>query len=77
MSPCLSFRSTIHTFTGYAAAKPTMTPSDITPQKRSSVGTIARMSRPIMRKLITGAMPAIIAFMLMSSGRNVWRTLSQ
>ena len=47
-----------------------MTPSDITPQKRSSVGSIARMSRPIIRKLMTGAMPAIMAFMETHSGMN-------
>jgi len=45
---------------------PAITPSDMTPQKSSSVGTIARISRPIMRKLMTGAMPAIMKFMLMN-----------
>lgn len=75
--PCLRFRATIHTFTGYATANPTMTPSDITPQKSSSVGSMARMSRPIISRLITGAMPAIIAFMLMNSGVNDLRTFAQ
>jgi hypothetical protein len=54
-----------------------MTPRDITPQNKSSVGTIARMSRPIMRKLMTGAMPAIMKFMLMNSGRKLLRTFSR
>ena len=57
--------------------KPTMTPSDMTPQKSSSAGSMARMSRPIIRKLMTGAMPAIIAFMLISSGTNVRRRFSR
>jgi len=77
ISPCFIFRDTIQTFTGYATAKPTATPSDITPQKTSSVGSIARMSRPIMSSAITGAMPAIIAFMLMNSGMNDFLTFSQ
>ena len=54
-----------------------MTPSDITPQKMSSVSSIARMSRPIINKLITGAIPAIIAFMLTNSGRKDLLTFSQ
>ena len=54
-----------------------MTPSDMTPQKRSWLGSMARMSRLIIRKHMTGAMPAIMKFMLMSSGRNVLRTFSQ
>ena len=51
--------------------KPAITPSDITPQNRSSVGSIARMSRPIIRKLMTGAMPAIMKFMLMNSETGI------
>ena len=50
--------------------KPAITPSDITPQNSSSVGSIARMSRPIIRKLKTGAMPAIMKFMLINSGSS-------
>ena len=57
--------------------KPAITPSDMTPQNRNSVGTIARMSRPIIRKLMTGAIPAIMKFMLMNSGRNDLRTFFQ
>jgi len=49
----------------------------MTPQNSSSLGCIARMSRPIMRKLITGAMPAIMKFMLMNSGKKVLRTFSR
>src|SRR3984893_8011471 len=51
--------------------KPAITPSDITPQNRSSVGSIARMSRPIIRKLMTGDMPAIMKFMLMNSETGI------
>ena len=54
-----------------------ITPSDITPQNISSVGSIARMSRPIIRKLMTGAIPAIMKFMLMNSGMKLLRTFSQ
>ncbi len=54
-----------------------MTPSDITPQNSNSPGSIARMSRPIIRKLMTGAMPAIMQFMLMSSGTKLRRTFSR
>src|SRR5213593_4048044 len=36
--------------------KPTITPSDVTNQNSGSHGCIARMSRPIMRKLMMGAM---------------------
>ena len=54
-----------------------MTPNDITPQNNSSAGVIARMSRPIIKKLITGAMPAIMKFMLMNSGMKLFRTFSQ
>ena len=38
---------------------------------------MARMSRPIISSDITGAMPAIIRFMLMNSGRNERRTFCQ
>ena len=75
--PCLIFFFTIQTLKGYAVANPTMTPSDITPQKTNSSGSMARMSRPIIRKLIVGAMPAIMAFMLMNSGMKLLRTFSQ
>ena len=57
--------------------KPAITPSDITPQNKSSVGSIARMSRPIIRKLMTGAMPAIMKFMLMNSGTKLFWTFSK
>ncbi len=70
------FFFTIQTLKGYAVVKPTMTPSDITPQKTSSSGSIARMSRPIISRLIVGAMPAIIAFMLMNSGMKLFFTFS-
>ena len=46
-------------------------------QNSRSVGTMARMSRPIIKKLITGAMPAILKFMLMNSGMKVLRTFYQ
>ena len=62
---------------GYANVNPAITPSDITPQNRSSPGAIARMSRPIMSVLMTAAMAAIIVFILMNSGRNVLRTFCQ
>lgn len=39
--------------------------------------TRQNLLRPIMRKLMSDPMPAIIAFMLMNSGRNVRRTFSQ
>ncbi len=77
IKPCLTFFFTIQTLNGYAVAKPTITPTDITPQKASSSGSIARMSRPIIRKVMVGAMPAIIAFMLMNSGMKLLRTFSQ
>ena len=48
----------------------------MTPQNTSSVGSIARMSRPIIRKHITGAIAAIIRFMLMNSSRKLLRTFS-
>ena len=35
------------------------------------------MSRPIISRLMTGAIPAIMKFMLISSGTNVLRTLSR
>ena len=35
------------------------------------------MSRPIIRKLITGAMPAIMKFMLMNSGMKLLSTFSR
>ena len=76
MRPCFKRRATSHTFAGYAVVKPAITPSDMTPQKSSSVGTIARMSRPIIRKLMVGAMPAIMKFMLMNSGMKLFLTLS-
>ncbi|CKY19987.1 Uncharacterised protein [Mycobacterium tuberculosis] len=49
----------------------------MTPQKINSSGSMARMSRPIISKLIVGAMPAIMAFMLMNSGMKLLRTFSQ
>ena len=57
--------------------KPAITPIDITPQNMSSVGTMARMSWPIIRKVMTGAMPAIMKFMLMNSGKKLRRTFSR
>ena len=38
---------------------------------------MARISRPIIRKLIVGAIPAIIAFMLMNSGMKLIFTFCQ
>ncbi len=35
------------------------------------------MSLPIIRKFMTGAMPAIMKFMLMNSGTKLLRTFSQ
>ena len=55
MSPCFIWRETIQTFNGYATAKPAITPRNITPQNSSSVGSMARMSRPIIRSAMTGA----------------------
>ena len=74
--PCFMPRATIQTLTGYAIAKPTITPSDITIQNNGSPGHIARMSRPIIRNIITGAMPAIMQFIEISSGRKLRRTFS-
>jgi hypothetical protein len=51
-------------------AKPKITPSDIIAQNGSSVGFMARMSRPIMSRLMVGAIAAIIALMLISSGNE-------
>ena len=77
MRPCLMPCATIQALAGYATTKPTMTPSDTTPQKSSCSGSIARMSRPIISRLIVGAMPAIMKFMLMNSGRKLRRTFSR
>ncbi|MNY77523.1 hypothetical protein D3C86_2174550 [compost metagenome] len=38
---------------------------------------MARMSRPIISSAIVGAMPAIIAFMLMNSGMKDFLTFSR
>jgi hypothetical protein len=46
-------------------------PIDIAPQNRRSVGSMVRMSRPIIRKLMTGAMLAIMKFIEMSSGTKL------
>jgi hypothetical protein len=48
---------------------------NITPQNNSSRCSIARMSRPIIRKFIAGAMPAVMKFMLMNSGIKLFPTL--
>ena len=74
--PCLSCRATSHTLTGYANANPTVIPSDMTNQKSGSPGHIARMSRPIMSTIMTGAIPAIIEFIETSSGIKLRRTFS-
>ena len=54
-----------------------MMPSDITPQKTSCVGSIARMSRLIISSVMTGAIAAIMKFMLMNSGTKLRRTFSR
>ena len=53
-----------------------MIPIDMTNQKSGSPGHIARMSRPIMSTIITGAIPAIIMFIDTSSGMKLRRTFS-
>jgi hypothetical protein len=50
-----------------------VTPSDITAQNCGAVGSMARMSRPIIRKIITGNMPAAIMFIDSHSGTNAPR----
>src|SRR4051794_2345320 len=45
MRPCLRLCATSQTLTGYAVAKPTITPIDITAQNNGSVDSIARISR--------------------------------
>jgi hypothetical protein len=54
--------------------KPTITPRDMTPQKSGSVGSMARMSRPIIKKIITGNIPAAIMFIENHSGINEFFT---
>ena len=51
-------------------------PSDITIQKSGSPGHIARMSRPIISRTMTGAIPAIMQFIEISSGRKLRLTFS-
>ena len=53
-----------------------MTPSDITIQNNGSPGHIARMSRPIIRNTMTGAIPPIMQFIEISSGRKLRATFS-
>jgi hypothetical protein len=53
-----------------------MTPIDITTQNNGSPGHIARMSRPIMRNTIAGAIPAIMQFIDNNSGTKLRRTFS-
>src|SRR6266542_4351728 len=60
--PCLRPLSTIQTLTGYATIRPTSTAADVAPQKASCVGSIARMSRPIINTTMVGNMPAIMNF---------------